>query len=66
MLHEILLALLGHTGSVIVQVSQTLNDIALDDVEELNAEVDRSIKFRVNPNLTFLSVAEIEQLNNLV
>jgi hypothetical protein len=28
--------------------------------------VDRSIKFRVNPNLNFLSVAEIEQLNNLI
>lgn len=61
MLHEVLLALLGHTGSIFMQIVQTLDDIhALDETEE------RPVKFCVNPNLGFLSQAETDQLNNLV
>jgi hypothetical protein len=59
MLHEILLALLGHTGSIFMQVVQTLDDIDLDASE-------KPIKFCVNANLSFISQAEINQLNILV
>jgi hypothetical protein len=58
MLHEVLLALLGHTGSIFMQVVQTLEDI--NNLEE------KPCQFQVNPNLPFLSQAEIDQLNKLV
>lgn len=55
MLHEVLLALLGHTGSIFMQVVQTLEDI--------NSLEEKPVQFQVNPNLPFLSQAEIDQLN---
>ena len=69
MLHEILFALLGHTGSIIIELP------ALEQIEFtknlLSAAEDgqfqsRQIKFMVNPNLSFLSRAEVEQLNKIV
>jgi hypothetical protein len=54
MLHEILLALLGHTGSVFMQQVQTL-----DDINEFDGS-EKPIKFRVNPGLGFLSQAEVD------
>jgi hypothetical protein len=60
MLHEILLALLGHTGSIIIQQVLTL-----DDLNELSDSTP-PIKFMVNPNLDFISQAERHQLNVLV
>ena len=70
MLHEILLALLGYTGSIIVEVPQevqTLTEQDLDeDFEQMGPNLNRNIRFQVNPSLTWLSKAEIEQLNQLV
>ena len=53
MIHEILFALLGHTGSIIIELPYTLED--LDKNPEL-----RQVCFIVNPNLSFLSAAEVE------
>ena len=58
MIHEILFALLGHTGSIIIELPATLDD--------LNSPELRLIQFIVNPNMFFLSSAEIEQLNKIV
>jgi len=33
MLHEILLALLGNTGSIILEVAQTLQSLTSDDLD---------------------------------
>lgn len=51
MIHEILFALLGHTGSIIIELPATLEDLGSDL---------RQVSFIVNPNLVFLSAAEIE------
>ena len=70
MLHEVLFALLGHTGSIIIEVPE-------QDAQELSNQMNildedgpmsqaTVIKFMVNPNLTFLSQAEIDQLNKIV
>lgn len=59
MIHEILFALLGHTGSIIIELPANLEEI--DKIPEL-----RQIVFIVNPNLSFLSSAEVEQLNKIV
>lgn len=59
MIHEILFALLGHTGSIIIELPATLDDLGT------NPDL-RQILFIVNPNLVFLSAAEIEQLNKIV
>ncbi len=58
MIHEILFALLGHTGSIIIELPATLDDLNSPDL--------RLIQFIVNPNMIFLSSAEIEQLNKIV
>ena len=69
MLHEILFALLGHTGSIIIelpvleQVEFTKNLLSQAEHGEYH---NRQIKFMVNPNLSFLSRAEVEQLNKIV
>ena len=61
MLHEVLLALLGYTGSVIIKVTASLGDLDLEDIDELaDRTVDHQVKFMVNPHLTFISVAEVE------
>jgi gamma-tubulin complex component 4 len=57
MIHEILFALLGHTGSIVIELPAS--------IEELHAQI-RKIVFIVNPNLGFLSQAEVEQLNKIV
>lgn len=59
MLHEILFALLGHTGSIIIELPASLDDLGKN--QDL-----RQVVFIVNPNLTFLSLAEVEQLNKVV
>lgn len=59
MIHEILFALLGHTGSIIIELPATLEDFGT------NPDF-RQVCFIVNPNLLFLSAAEIEQLNKIV
>lgn len=59
MIHEILFALLGHTGSIIIELPSTLEEMG--KIPEL-----RRIVFIVNPNLEFLSAAEVEQLNKIV
>jgi len=59
MIHEILFALLGHTGSIIIELPATLEDLGK------NPEL-RQLCFIVNPNLSFLSAAEVEQLNKIV
>ena len=51
MIHEILFALLGHTGSIIIELPQSL--------EDFDKSSDQ-VCFIVNPNLNFLSAAEIE------
>jgi hypothetical protein len=58
MIHEILFALLGHTGSIIIELPATLDDLNSPDLH--------LIQFIVNPNMIFLSSAEIEQLNKIV
>ena len=67
MLHEILFALLGHTGSIIIEVpeldSQTMTDQLMNGQTEQSAG---QIRFMVNPNLNFLSLAEVDQLNKIV
>ena len=67
MLHEILFALLGHTGSIIIEVpeldSQTMTDQLMNGQTEQTAGL---IRFMVNPNLNFLSAAEVDQLNKIV
>lgn len=60
MLHEILLALFGHTGSVFTQSTLGLMDI--NNIENQ----PRNIKFQVNATIKFLSQAEQDQLNQLV
>jgi hypothetical protein len=60
MLHEILLALFGHTGSVFTQSALSLNDI--NNLENQ----PRNIRFQVNATIKFLSQAEQDQLNQLV
>jgi hypothetical protein len=50
MIHELLFALLGHTGSIIIELPRSLEDEAQPD----------KVQFIVNPNLYFLSAAEIE------
>ena len=69
MLHEILFALLGHTGSIIIelpvleQIEFTKNLLS----QAANGEFsNHQLKFMVNPNLNFLSRAEVEQLNKIV
>jgi len=59
MIHEILFTLLGHTGSIIIELPATLDDLGT------NPDL-RQVLFIVNPNLVFLSAAEIEQLNKIV
>lgn len=59
MIHEILFALLGHTGSIIIELPASLDDLGKN--QDL-----RQVVFIVNPNLTFLSLAEVEQLNKVV
>ena len=59
MIHEILFALLGHTGSIVIELPASLEDLGKN--QDL-----RQVVFIVNPNLTFLSTAEIEQLNKIV
>ena len=54
MLHEILFALLGHTGSIIIDVGSKQTQVFC-----LNQSESRP-KFVVNPTLNFLSQAEIE------
>lgn len=59
MIHEILFALLGHTGSIVIELPATL--------EDLSKNLDlRQVLFIINPNLAFLSTAEVEQLNKIV
>lgn len=60
MLHEILLALLGHTGSIFLKQHHTL-----DDINDLTHS-DTHLSFFVNPSLAFLSPAEKHQLNALI
>ena len=69
MLHEILFALLGHTGSIIIelpvleQIEFTKNLLSQAENGEYQ---NRQLRFMVNPNLSFLSRAEVEQLNKIV
>lgn len=55
MLHEILFALLGHTGSIFIEEEKPtvgLNNI--DELAELQAS-DLAPKFKVNSSLGFIS-----------
>ena len=61
MLHEILLALLGHTGSIFIKQHQTL-----DDINDLSHTADGTLRFYTNPSLGFISAAERQQLDALV
>ena len=54
MFHEIIFALLGHTGSIFVEYVKPMN------IDEMDFDDQEVIKFCVNPTITFLSVAEIE------
>ena len=54
MLHEILFALLGHTGSIIIDIGSKK-----EQMFTLN-QTENKPKFVVNPTLNFLSQAEIE------
>jgi hypothetical protein len=60
MLHEILFALLGHTGSIFIE--QEKPTIGLTNIDEMAEPDDRDSapKFIVNPSLGFISTAEIE------
>ena len=60
MLHEVLFALLGHVGSIIIEVPVASGMGFENHLDE------GSVRYIVNPNLTFLSRAEIEQLNRVV
>jgi len=66
MLHEILFALLGHTGSIFIEEQKPA--VALDNIDEMAEpqESDCTPKFIVNSSLGFISQAEIEQLNIIV
>ena len=70
MLHEILLALLGLTGSIIIEApddNQGLNGLGqLDKSESEFRDLMRVIKFVVNPDLRFLSIAERDQINKVI
>ena len=65
MLHEILFALLGHTGSIFIEEVKPVGIANIDELAD-EEDIDQSIKFIVNPSLGFLSLAEIEQLNKIV
>ena len=69
MLHEILFALLGHTGSIIIELppldTAELSKNLLSQAEN-GVYNNRQVRFMVNPNLNFLSRAEVEQLNKIV
>ena len=63
MLHEILFALLGITGSVIIEVPLTEDNLhGLEHLDESGSSdgTQRAFKFVVNPDLRFLSLAEID------
>lgn len=66
MLHEILLALMGLTGSIIIEVPLDAEGQNLDGLHQLEEsisssdEVEKPVKFVVNPDLRFLSLAEID------
>ena len=65
MLHEILLALMGLTGSIIIEIpldaEGNLDGLhQLEDSLSSSEEVERPVKFVVNPDLRFLSLAEID------
>ena len=70
MLHEILFALLGLTGSIVIEVpdesslSQGLDQ--LDNSDESQDDLIRPSQFIVNPDLRFLSLAERDQINKIV
>jgi len=66
MLHEILFALIGHTGSIFIE--QEKATIGLSNIDEMAEpqECESAPKFIVNPSLGFISQAEIEQLNNII
>ena len=83
MLHEILFALLGHTGSVIIELPQVEQAVEFaKQMMMLDTSMQGSItgangahggensyptlRFMVNPNLNFLSRAEVEQINKIV
>lgn len=76
MLHEILFALLGHTGSIIIElpqveqqlefVKQMLLDQSMNGSRDGGSSTYQVIRFMVNPNLNFLSRAEVEQINKIV
>ena len=75
MLHEILFALLGHTGSIIIELPQL--EPALDMAKQMMLDNSMNgsmnggggsqgeasyamLRFMVNPNLNFLSRAEVD------
>ena len=81
MLHEILFALLGHTGSIIIELP--MFEQAADFVKQMNIDQSMNgsfnrgqvaigegnypiLRFMVNPNLNFLSRAEVDQINKIV
>jgi len=81
MLHEILFALLGHTGSIIIELPQFEQALEYAKQMLLEASVPVSggganhgvsdssytvLRFMVNPNLNFLSRAEVDQINKIV
>lgn len=72
MFHEILVALIGHTGAVIVEAPTHLRNLTLDQLDEEGAEVNefqennKLLRFHVSPSISFLSSAEAQQISELV
>ena len=81
MLHEILFALLGHTGSIIIELPTLEPALEFAKSMMLDASMNGSVnnptgapgegnytilRFMVNPNLNFLSRAEVDQINKIV
>lgn len=75
MLHEILFALLGHTGSIIIELPQFEQAVEFAKQmmvdQSMNGSFNRGhgpsgesgypiLRFMVNPNLNFLSRAEVD------
>ena len=60
MLHEVLFALLGFTGSIFIQLKD--ENIEMDLDASMNGP-NRDLRFCVNPSIDFLSKAEVDLLN---